>query len=128
MVQLTLTHTDGGAITLAGRLATLEQRAGRLSGGAAHAVAAARITRNALASRVADPLSPSDARRVEAYFTAVLRRRILSARDPVAIRARQRLVAASIEADLLQAGWTRLRARAEANRILGEPRPTEGVA
>lgn len=127
MVQLSLIRQETTS-TLEEYLAVLEVRARRLTGGETHTGAAARITANALASRVSRPLSPSDVRRVEAYFAAVLRRLILSARDPFGIRARQRLVAVSIESDLIDAGWPRLRAREEARRILGEPWPAEGVA
>jgi hypothetical protein len=127
MVQLSLIHQESTS-TLEECLAVLEVRARRLTGGEAHAGAAARITGNALSSRVSRPLSPSDVRRVEAYFAAVLRRRILSARDPFGIRARQRLVAVSMESDLIDAGWPRPRAREEVRRILGDPWPAESVA
>ncbi|MDP2299079.1 MAG: hypothetical protein Q8M55_00015 [Actinomycetota bacterium] len=127
MVQLSLIRQETTS-TLEEYLAVLEARARRLTGGEAHAEAAARITGNALASRVSRPLAPSDAQRVEAYFLAVLRRRILSARDPFGIRARQRLVAVSIESDLIDAGWPRPRAREEVRRILGDSWPAEGVA
>lgn len=66
------------------------------------------------------PLDESQRVRVRAYFDAVLRRRVLAGRDSAAREARRLLVARSIQADLMAAGWDRERAADEARRILGE--------
>lgn len=66
--------------------------------------------------------------RVRAYFEAVIRRRVLSRRDAVSVSARRRLVAASIEEDLVGAGWSRARAREEALRVLGADDDSAGAA
>ena len=66
--------------------------------------------------------------RVRAYFEAVIRRRVLSRRDAVSVSARRRLVAASIDEDLVGAGWSRARAREEALRVLGADDDSAGAA
>jgi len=66
--------------------------------------------------------------RVRAYFEAVIRRRVLSRSDAVSVSARRRLVAASIEEDLVGAGWSRARAREEALRVLGVDDDSAGAA
>ena len=66
--------------------------------------------------------------RVRAYFEAVIRRRVLSRRDAVSVSARRRLLAVSIEEDLVGAGWARARAREEALRVLGADDDSAGAA
>jgi hypothetical protein len=106
--------------TLAGRLSHLERRSLAAVEDADHVRAAVQVTSDKFALLDGEPLSCAAVRRIDAYFMAVLRRRILSSLDPAAGRARRRLVVASIEADLLEAGWTRVSARAEAYRAVGE--------
>jgi len=56
---------------------------------------------------------------VHAYFQGVLRRRIISGADAQAREARSRLVARSIEQDLVQAGWERAQAARQAYAAAG---------
>jgi hypothetical protein len=65
------------------------------------------------------PLTPVQRARIRAYFGAVLRRSVIHTRDGSADAARRRLLRASIEADLLQAGWSAERALEEALRLTG---------
>jgi hypothetical protein len=65
---------------------------------------------------------------VEAYFAAVVRRSVMDAHDARGRSARRRLVFATIEADLLEAGWSAQRAAAEAARVAGEGSREVGVA
>ena len=65
------------------------------------------------------PLSAKDVARLDAYFSAVVRRRVLSGGDASSRHARSVLVARSIEADLVQGGWAPARAAAEARRAAG---------
>ena len=129
MVQLSLIEEQPG-ITLASRVGALRVRAARWVGDSRHADEAAHVTLRRFAGFAGGALAPAEIRRVEAYYSAVLRRRILTSRDESSVGARQRLVAASIEADLISAGWSSRRARAEASRVLGETasRLARGVA
>lgn len=49
-------------------------------------------------------------------------------RQPSGAFARERLVAAAIEADLLSVGWSAERAAAEVCRVMGGGRGAEGAA
>ena len=127
MVQLTLTPMDA-VRSLTVVLTALEHRARRSVGDGPHVAEASRATRQAFRALGPAPVSPAEERRIRAYFGAVLRRRVLSSRDVSTALARQRLLAVSMEADLVEAGWSRARARAEAERVLGKPEPAESVA
>ena len=124
MVQLTLV----GGNTLAEHLEALERRALERLGHPAHGAAAARATMRRFASWGEGPLDARSVSRATAYFDAVLRRLILTSPDEAAARARARMVASSLEADLVEGGWTQVRARAEVERLLGIRQPVEGVA
>lgn len=87
---------------------------GGMAVGAAHSATARRF--RVWSNR---PLDESEARRVEAYFNAVMRKHVMRSSDPGCQRARRRLVAASIEADLTEAGWRPDAARREALRTAG---------
>ena len=95
---------------------------------ASHRTEAARITAARFHSWSGAALGDAECARIRAYFQAVLRRRLLLGKDPVAVSARHRLVAASIEADLRAAGWRAERAAAEAERITGCASSAEAVA
>ena len=125
MVQLSLLATAGSR-TLEEELVALV----RAAPGADECIRAeaARTTAARFRSWRGAALGPSERARVHAYYRAVVRRRVLDGRDAVAQEARQRLVAASIEADLRAAGWNPERAAAEAQRITGYGRNAEAVA
>ncbi|MHB1136040.1 MAG: hypothetical protein ACYCXR_05580 [Coriobacteriia bacterium] len=89
------------------------------SGSSAHARVSAAITEGHFSEWSGRPLSGSERRRVEAYFRGVLRRRIISGTDAGAREARRRLVARSIEQDLVQAGWERAQAAQQASAAAG---------
>ena len=118
MVQLSLID-DRPEVTLSSRVETLSSRGVRSIGDVSHAAEAARITLRKFASLPNSRLTRAEVRRVDAYYNAVLRRRVLMSRDVSVAGARRRLVAASIEADLVAVGWSVRRARAEASRAVG---------
>ena len=118
MVQLSLID-DRPEVTLSSRVETLRSRGVRSVGDGHHPAEAARITLRRFASLRNCGLTQAEMRRVDAYYNAVLRRRVLMSRDVSVAGARRRLVAASIEADLVAAGWSVRRARAEASRAIG---------
>lgn len=89
------------------------------AGESIHAQASAAITERHFSGWGGRPLSDPERRRVEAYFKGVLRRRIISGADADAREARSRLVARSIEQDLVQAGWERARAAQHAYAAAG---------
>ena len=126
MVQLSLLP-EASRRTLESELTALAgvRSASRSAG---HRAEAARITAARFRSWSGAALGDAECSRVRAYFRAVLRRRLLAGRDPAAVSARQRLVAASIEADLRAAGWHAERAAAEAARITGCSSGAEAVA
>ncbi|MCK8115683.1 hypothetical protein [Anaerosoma tenue] len=86
-----------------------------------HTEYAARVTRGRFDEWDGRPLTRDEQRRVESYFRAVLRRRILGGSDRSARTARGRLVALSIEEDLIRSGWDAARAADEASRAAGLP-------
>lgn len=126
MVQLSLLP-EVSSRTLADQLAALVEAPSRTHD-ADHRFEAARVTAARFRSWAGVMLSDADCSRVRAYYRAVLRRRVLAGRDSAAVRARHRLVAASIEADLRAAGWHAERAAAEAQRITGHASGAEAVA
>lgn len=121
MVQLSLIEV-GDAVLFDDHIAALARR---------HAPGLAREATRVTTSRFRGwqgrPLDARERRRVSAYFEAVVRRRVITQRDEESIRARRALVLASIEADLVTAGWTRARAAEEALRVTGLP-VQEGAA
>lgn len=129
MVQLSLID-DRPEVTLSSRVETLRSCGARSIGDGSHAAEAARITLRRFALLPNCRLTCAEVRRVDAYYNAVLRRRVLMSRDASVAGARRRLVAASIEADLVAAGWSVRRARAEASRAVGVtvPSPASEVA
>ncbi|MBN2846924.1 MAG: hypothetical protein JXP72_00535 [Coriobacteriia bacterium] len=127
MVQLSLLASEAG-ISLPVWLDVLAREARRRGVADNHvrdAVQASAFRFNAWDGR---ELAGDRQARVRAYFEAVIRRRVLSRRDAVSVSARRRLVAASIEADLVGAGWSRVRAREEALRVLGVGDDSAGAA
>jgi hypothetical protein len=86
-----------------------------------HTEYAARITRGRFGDWGGRPLTGEERKRAESYFRAVLRRRILGGSDPSARIARGRLVAVSIQEDLIRSGWDVARATQEASRAVGMP-------
>lgn len=127
MVQLTLVRSEGG-ILLDCLLDGLESRARRSPDAGRYAGEARSATSRHFASLGTRPLTAGECRRVRDYYNAVMRRAVLASRDADAIPLRRRLVVASIEADLVAAGWSRERARAEASRAVGEPVVAGGAA
>ncbi|MBF4509767.1 MAG: hypothetical protein ISP10_04725 [Aeromicrobium sp.] len=113
--------------TLEGLLSQLTEEAVRWCGDSAEAEWAAAVTRAKFSGALCGPISGAGERRVSAYHAAVLRRRVIGSRSATGVAARRRLVAASIEADLRSAGWSREAARNEAWRQTGT-RPKAGVA
>lgn len=89
------------------------------TGAPRHAEYAAQVTRSRFDEWGGRPLTPGERMRVESYFRAVLRRRILDGSDRSARIARGRLVALSIEEDLIRSGWDAARAAEEASRAAG---------
>jgi len=127
MVQLTLIRSQTEA-RLDDLLHDLHTSVRRSAVARRYADEARRATARRFASIGARPLTTAERRRVRDYFNAVMRRALLASRDADAIPLRRRLVAASIEADLVDAGWSREKARAEALRAVGESEVAEGVA
>lgn len=84
-----------------------------------HAQEAARITASRFSDWAERPLDVQERSRIQAYYSAVLRRRILRSHDGEAQQARTRLIARSIEQDLLKAGWNQSRAAEEARMAVG---------
>lgn len=119
MVQLSLLAEESQC-TLSDELRACAAEAGLRTADAAWIDEAVRATSVRFRSWARSPLGTPERARVRAYFHAVLRRRILTGRDEAARTARRRLLAHSIEADLVAAGWDRERAECEARRILGE--------
>jgi hypothetical protein len=73
-------------------------------------------------------LDGREAKRVSAYFGAVVRRRVVRGTSRCAMQARRQLVVASIERDLREAGWSKVRASAEAHRLTGMAAVESGAA
>lgn len=127
MVQLTLIEAPR-SLTVSGRIAALAERWSSHLGDRTLAAEAARVTARRFAEWGGAVLSRREAERIDSYFRAVLRRRILWTNDPVAVRARRQMVTESIAADLREAGWDPRRARAEAQRVTGESAVRGGAA
>jgi hypothetical protein len=121
LVQLSLIEI-GDTVVLEDHIAALARRHAPGLAGAATRVTASRF--HAWRGR---PLDTRERRRVTAYFEAVVRRRVITQRDEESTCARRALVLASIQADLVTAGWTRARAAEEALRVTGLP-VEEGAA
>lgn len=105
--------------TLEGALRSLVSARSIEAGPSAHVQVSAAITERHFSEWGGRPLSGPECRRVEAYFKGVLRRRIISGADTDAREARSRLVARSIEQDLVQAGWERALAAQHARDAAG---------
>lgn len=119
MVQLSLL-SEACAIDLEGHLARLSARA-RVRGVAVAPIASAeRATGTHFRNWSGRPLSRAEMARAQAYFEAVVRRTIMMSNDDESRALYRRLVAASIEADLVAGGWDRARAAEEARRTVGE--------
>lgn len=127
MVQLTLLEAATSR-TVAGQVALLVARWSSRVGDRSLAVEAARVTAHRFAEWGEAELNSREAERIDSYFRAVLRRRVLCAKDPAGARARRRMVVASIAADLTEAGWDERRAVAEARRITEENAVRGGAA
>jgi hypothetical protein len=127
MVQLSLLAEDVHT-TLSEHLARLHASASRRGVDPA----CLRQARDATALRFRDwegtALDSQGLSRVGAYYNAVIRRRVLEGRTAGALEARRRLVARSIEADLLSAGWDPERVTAEVRRVMGSTSTDVGVA
>lgn len=123
MVQLSLITPSGAG--LSEQLARLERQ---WPGGGPVTAAACAATAQHFHSWASRTLEEAEQRRVSAYFNAVMRRHLMRSRDSACAPARRRLVAASIEADLVQAGWRADVARREAHRVAGVEDTLGGVA
>jgi hypothetical protein len=127
MVQLTL-HGIDDRETLASLVSRLSQDSALRLGESAHVAAATRVTSQRFGTWGSRVLTAHDRDRVTAYYRAVLRNRVLRMRDEEAARARQGIILASIEADLLSAGWDTCRASEEALRAVGAGPLARGAA
>ena len=122
MVQLTLAGNEA-CCTLADAVSSLTGRWSDTLGEGDHLAIAARATCRRFAEWSARPLSERERARIASYFSAVVRKATMRKREPGAVLARRRLIAATIEADLLDAGWSAERAAAEVLRVMGRARP-----
>lgn len=127
MVQLTLGESEASC-TLAEVVVLLARRWSDMLGEGDHLAIAARATRRRFAEWSARPLSHREQARIASYFSAVVRKSTMRTREPGAVFARRRLVAATIKADLLDAGWSAERASAEVLRVMGWDCEVEGAA
>jgi len=118
VVQLSLVEAgrDG---TLSEEIEDLTRRWAVRLGEGAHLTAAVDATARRFEEWGSRALDRRGRERVAAYYAAVVRRRVVRTRDPEALEARRRLVVASMEADLVDAGWDPLRAADEARRATG---------
>lgn len=119
MTQLTLLP-EVGERTLAHEIDHLCADAHARALGVSDIRAASSATRKRFESWSGRVLEAGERQRVRAYFSAVLRRRVLTSHEPSTIAVRRRLVAASIEADLRAGGWSERRAAQEALRLTGQ--------
>lgn len=118
MLQLTLMETDEPR----GLSALLDDMSAKWSvhlAASPHLREARRVTMARFGSWGGRTLDTGERRRVEAYFNAVIRRRIMKAPDPAARSARKRLMTVAIVNDLREAGWSAARAEEEAMRVTG---------
>jgi hypothetical protein len=127
VVQLSLIGV-GNSRTLADLLSILARRWARSLGEGPHVGKAVRATGARFSVWGPRALSSSEQARVAAYFGAVVRRATMRASDSEGLAARKRLVAATIEADLVRAGWDAERAAAEAVRATGGSLGRAGAA
>lgn len=127
MVQLTLMEGHGSG-TFADALSAVSGRWSARLGDGAHLVVAAEATCRRFAGWKGRELTERERARVSAYYGAVARRAALRARDRNGVAARRRLVAATIEADLLEAGWPIEQASAEVLRVMGNAQLNGGAA
>ncbi len=117
--QLALHIPESRIVTLSDEVRRLVEAGALKTGAPAHAQESGRITARHFADWSGRPLSASERRRVQAYFGAVLRRRIVRGTDAIAGDARRRLVTRTIERDLVEAGWDPSRARLQAHEATG---------
>lgn len=116
MVQLTLPHCEvSGA--LPDVIERIAARWGSVLGDGSHLADASRVTNARFAEWGFRKLSRRERERVDAYFSAVVRRTLMRGSEAGASQARRRLVEASIVADLRAAGWDIERAAAEARMV-----------
>lgn len=127
MVQLALVGGEA-CCTLTDVVGTLAQDWSATLGDGGHIATAASATRRRFAEWGDRPLSERERARITSYFGAVVRRTAMRMRAPADALVRQRLLAATIKADLLDAGWSAERASAEVLRMMGEIRGVEGAA
>jgi len=127
LVQLSLMGRDDNR-TLAETVPILVQQWVCRLGDGPHVVVAARATSARFSGWGSRELTPREQARVAEYFGGVVRRATMRANDAEGLRARKRLVAATIEADLLSAGWNAERAAAEAVRATGGALGCAGAA
>lgn len=127
MIQLTLVG-DETRCTLAHTLTRVARRWSALLGDGEHVTTATRATHRRFSEWSGRPLSGREQARVEAYFNAVVRQATMRRRESCGTTARRRLVAATIEADLAEAGWSAERISAEVLRVTGERREAVGAA
>lgn len=117
--QLALQIPEARAVTLSDEVRRLVEAGALEMGTLQHARESGRITLQHFAEWRGRALLMGERRRVQAYFKAVLRRRIVRGIDTVACDARRRLVTQSIECDLIEAGWDPARARMQARQATG---------
>lgn len=127
MVQLTLPSTGNGC-SLQDLLTSLRRDWTRSLGDGGHIGTAVSATKECFVGWGRRELNLRERRRVEAYFGAVVRRAVSRSGDEPAREARRRLIAASIEADLRDAGWAADRASAEAARVTSGDSGYRGAA
>lgn len=127
MVQLTLPSTGNGC-SLQDLLTMLRRDWTRTLGEGAHVSTAFSATEACFAGWGGRDLDSRERRRVEAYFSAVVRRAVSRSGDAQVREARRRLLAASIEADLRDAGWEAGKASAEAARVTSGHTSYRGAA
>lgn len=120
MVQLSLLESCG-ADTLGERVRTAEARWTAACGCGAHITEASAATSRRFSAWSGRGLAAHECSRIDAYYAAVVRRTLFRIPPEDALRARRRLVAATIKADLIQAGWSAERAADEAARAAGLP-------
>jgi len=118
MVQLSLIERPAVS-SFDAELAALRHQALARGLPRAEVLRAAEATRARFGAQCAGSIMVAQRRRLTAYFEAVIRNRVLTSpeRDVAAIR--RRLIEASIEADLVSAGWSPGYAAAQARHLTG---------
>lgn len=127
MVQLTLVGSEG-CDTLTEVVGAIAERWSATLGAGEHLTTASRATLRRFDEWGVRSLNKREQARIASYFGAVVRKATMRARGPAVAFARERLLAATIEADLLDAGWSTERVSAEVRRVLGEERGAVGAA